>query len=576
MLDLAELGLVDAIAVDAAAGATSGRLRARHYHRLRCAVSMADCVAAETARVRNYVLAMSDPHTLDVRRRVHRRRRPAGVRRDTVDSTDMSRPGQADNPVRVASVPAGELPPFLDLDRGDRADRVTVCGETSSGEDLAARAAWVAARLTGASAAAVVATPGLDTVVAVLAGLAAGVTVVPIPPDSGIAERIHIVADAGIDFLIGSNPWEDVTTAAVPVPSAVVARSSSPDLGIGTESGRPALLLYTSGTTGKPKGVPLTATAIAADLDALADAWAWTPDDTLVHGLPMFHVHGLVLGVLGPLRMGSRLVHTGRPRPDAYAAAAAAGGSLFFGVPTVWSRVTDDPGAAAALRTARLLVSGSAPLPVPVFDRLRALTGQEPVERYGMTETLITLSTRVDGDRRPGWVGLPLAGVETRIVDDDGRPLPADGETVGDLEVRGPTVMTGYHRRPEADREAFTADGWFRTGDVATADEDAFHRIVGRRSTDLIKTGGFRVGAGEVESTLLSHPAVREAAVVGRPDPDLGQAIVAFVVADGVSGADLQAYVGEQLSAHKRPREVVLLDALPLNAMGKIQKSRLR
>jgi fatty acid CoA ligase FadD36 len=341
------------------------------------------------------------------------------------------------------------------------------------------------------------------------------------------------------------------------------------------------MILYTSGTTGPPKGVMLSAAAIAADLDALAETWAWTPDDLLVHGLPLFHVHGLVLGVLGPLRVGSRLIHTGRPTPAAYAAAAAEGGSLYFGVPTVWSRVAADPDAAAAMRSVRLLVSGSAGLPVPVFERLAALSGQGPVERYGMTETLITLGARADGQRRAGWVGPPLPGVEARLVDEQRSPVPADGDSVGELEVRTPTVMDGYLHQPDATAALYTEDGWLRTGDVACIDGDGWYRIVGRQSTDLIKSGGYRIGAGEVEAALLAHPAVQEAAVIGVPDDDLGQAIVAFVVAatpgrGGPTGPDRAEFVAGALSVHKRPRRVELVDHLPRNAMGKVQKTELR
>ena len=335
------------------------------------------------------------------------------------------------------------------------------------------------------------------------------------------------------------------------------------------------MILYTSGTTGPPKGVMLSEAAIAADLDALAEAWEWTKDDGLVHGLPLFHVHGLILGVLGALRTGSRLIHTGRPTPAAYAAAAAEGGSLYFGVPTVWSRLAADPGAAAALRPARLLVSGSAGLPGVVFDRLEGLCGQGPIERYGMTETLITLSARASGPRRPGWVGGPVRGIEVRLVGDDGGPVPGDGESVGELQVRGATLMDGYLGRPDATAGLYTADGWFRTGDAACADRTGWHRIVGRQSTDLIKTGGYRVGAGEVEAALLSHPGVAEAAVVGEADADLGQVIVGYVVAAGVTGAELCDYVAGQLSAHKRPRRVEIVPSLPRNAMGKVQKARL-
>ena len=233
-----------------------------------------------------------------------------------------------------------------------------------------------------------------------------------------------------------------------------------------------------------------------------------------------------------------------------------------------------DPAAAEALRSARLLVSGSAGLPVPVFDQLVRLTGHAPVERYGATESLITLSTRADGERRPGWVGLPLAGIETRLVDDDGDPVPHDAETIGRLQVRGPTLFNGYLNRPDATAEAFDTDGWYRTGDAAVIDSDGMHRIVGRESVDLIKSGGYRVGAGEIETALLGHPGVAEAAVVGLPDDDLGQRIVAFVVGDA-EPQELIDYVAQQLSVHKRPREVRVVDSLPRNAMGKVLKKEL-
>ncbi|MDY7088695.1 MAG: AMP-binding protein [Actinomycetota bacterium] len=422
-------------------------------------------------------------------------------------------------------------------------------GVDLSRHELLGRAAGVAREIAGRRMVAVEATPALDTVVVVAGALLAGVPVVPIPPDAGELERAHILGDSGAELIDAG-------------PGAV-----SNDVPDEPDGAAPALVLYTSGTTGAPKGVVISRAALAAGLDALAEVWQWTPDDTLVHGLPLFHVHGLVLGVLGPLRIGSRLVHTGKPTPPAYAAAP---GTMYFGVPTVWSRVCAAPSEARKLSKARLLVSGSAPLPAPVFEDLRALTGQAPVERYGMTETLITVSARADGERRAGHVGLPVPGVETRLVDDAGQPLPPGAE-IGHLQVRGATLFDGYlgHGRPER-------DGWFETGDVATIGADGWHRIVGRASTDLIKTGGYRVGAGEVEDALLLHPGVREAAVVGTPHPDLGEQITAYVVAEGATERELIEFVAAGLSVHKRPRVVHLVDGLPRNAMGKVQKAALR
>jgi fatty acid CoA ligase FadD36 len=409
----------------------------------------------------------------------------------------------------------------------DIADAVTIDGAVLSRSDLVGAATSVAERVAGASRVAVLATPTASTVLAITGCLIAGVPFVPVPSDVGAAERRHMLTDSGAQAWLGPEPDEPEGLPHIPV--RLHARSwhrySEP---------RPeatAMVIYTSGTTGAPKGVLVSRQAIAADLDALAQAWQWTADDVLVHGLPLFHIHGLVLGLLGSLRVGNRFVHTGKPTPAGYAQACSeAGGTLFFAVPTVWSRVAGDQTAAQALRPARLLVSGSAALPVPVFDRLADLTGHRPIERYGASESLITISTRADGERRPGWVGLPVAGVQTRLLDDNGDPVPHDGETVGKLQVRGPTLFDGYLNRPEATAEAFDADGWYRTGDVAVVDSEGMYRIVGRESVDLIKTGGYRVGAGEIETSLLGHPGVQEAAVVGLPDEDLGQRIVAFVV----------------------------------------------
>ena len=445
---------------------------------------------------------------------------------------------------------------------------VTVDGETLSYADLLGAASAVATRLSGLKRVAVHATP----------------TCRPSSPSSGRCWRAsrwcrsHRMPDRSSATTSCATPRPPPGSARRPREPPCRCSGSTSARARHTSPGpvapaRAALVLYTSGTTGPPKGVLLSHRAIAAGLDALADAWAWTASDVLAHGLPLFHVHGLVLGVLGALRVGCGLVHVGRPTPAAY---ARAGASMYFAVPTVWSRVAADPNSARALRGSRLLVSGSAALPAPVFDRLRELTGHEVAERYGMTETLITVAARADGPKRAGCVGYPLADVTTRLRDEHDEPLPHDGRSVGGLQVRAPTLFDGYLGLPVETAASWTDDGWFRTGDVAVIEADGAHRIVGRESVDLIKSGGYRIGAGEIESVLLGHPAVAECAVIGVPDDDLGQRIVAVVVTrDAVTGDELTAYVAERLSVHKRPREVRFVDSLPRNEMGKVLKARL-
>jgi fatty acid CoA ligase FadD36 len=407
-------------------------------------------------------------------------------------------------------------------------------------------------------------------VVAVLGCLIAGVPGVPVPSDAGAPERRHILTDSGASVWLGEQP-EGVQLEAVPV--ELDSRCSASF--VEPEPDSTALIMYTSGTTGAPKGAMLSRRGIAAGLDGLIEAWQWTHEDVLVHGLPLFHVHGLILGVLGALRAGSSLVHTVRPKPEAYADAIVRHrGSLVFGVPTVWSRIAADAASARAIGAARLLVSGSAPLPLPVAQGIEKLTGHVPAERYGMTETLITLAQRAGMQRRAGWVGFPIKGVEVRVVDDAGAPVPRDAQAPGNLQVRGATLFQGYRGHPAR----LDAEGWFDTGDLAAVDEAGEFRIVGRKSTDLIKSGGYRIGAGEIEAALLGHPSVAEVAVVGRPDADLGERIVAFVVAESKTLADERAlirHVAENLAVHKRPREIRFVDSLPRNAMGKVQKQLL-
>jgi malonyl-CoA/methylmalonyl-CoA synthetase len=448
-------------------------------------------------------------------------------------------------------------------------------------EGLRGVASAVAGRTRGASRVAVWAVPELETCAAVVGALAAGSTVVPINPKAGERELAHIVED--------SRPELVMSAPGVALPERLRAvdrvdvdlRARGGDLPPEPGDEAPALLIYTSGTTGPPKGAVLPRRAIASNLDALAAAWEWTGDDRLVHGLPLFHVHGLVLGMLGPLRRGGSLVHVGRFSSEAVAGALAAGATMLFGVPTMYHRLAEDaersPAIAEALRRARLVVSGSAALAATDHRRIEQATGQRIVERYGMTETLMNTAVRAGDDRRPGYVGPPLEGVELRLLADDGSTIEtADDETFGEIVVRGPNLFLEYLNRPDATAEALRG-GWFRTGDLATRAPDGNIRIVGRRATDLIKSGGFKIGAGEIEGALLEHPAVAEVAVTGEPDPDLGERIVAWVVPAGGAPPpeELADHVARLLSPHKRPRDVRFLDELPRNEMGKVQKKRL-
>ncbi|WP_399884673.1 acyl-CoA synthetase [Streptomyces sp. BBFR51] len=450
--------------------------------------------------------------------------------------------------------------------------------------ELAAAAGATAGRIGAADRVAVWATPAMETAVAVVAALLAGVPAVPLNPKSGDRELAHILSDSAPSLVLAPPGGElpPALGALERVDVDVHARGPVPE--DRAEDGDPALVVYTSGTTGPPKGAVIPRRALATTLDALADAWRWTGEDVLVQGLPLFHVHGLVLGILGPLRRGGSVRHLGRFSTGGAARELNDGATMLFGVPTMYHRIAEslpqDPELAKALAGARLLVSGSAALPVHDHERIAAATGRRVIERYGMTETLMNTSVRADGEPRAGTVGVPLPGVELRLVEEDGTPIAAlDGESVGEIQVRGPNLFTEYLNRPDATAAAFTGDGFFRTGDMAVRDPDGYVRIVGRKATDLIKSGGYKIGAGEIENALLEHPGVREAAVTGEPDPDLGERIVAWIVpADPASPPALDAladHVAARLAPHKRPRVVRHLEALPRNDMGKIMKRAL-
>ena len=430
---------------------------------------------------------------------------------------------------------------------------------------------------------AVWAQPDLCTAAAMIGNAVAGVATVPLNPKLGSAELAHIYNDSkpALSFCCERH---EVPHEMVGVPSlraAYVPGAEALPALVADDS--PALILYTSGTTGPPKGAVISRRNIAANLDALAEAWAWTEQDTVVHSLPLIHAHGLVLGLFGSLRVGGALHYVPRFSPKGVAAAVLDPRheqTMFFAVPTMFHRLAeaaeDDTGLCEALRQPRLLVSGSAGLSLREHQRIQSLTGRGVHERYGLTETLINCGVPASLAPMPGYVGPPLPGVELKLVDDQRHEVDAhDDQTIGEVAVRSDAVFEGYLNRDDATAEVLDSEGWFYTGDLATRTAEGAIRILGRRSTDLIKTGGYRVGAGEIEACLLEHPSVREVAIVGVPDDDLGQRIAAFVVlrsGEAEDPAALTGFVAEHLSPHKRPRDIEFLRELPRNAMGKVQK----
>jgi malonyl-CoA/methylmalonyl-CoA synthetase len=412
------------------------------------------------------------------------------------------------------------------------------------------------------------ATASVDLAVAHVAALRLGLVVVPVNTAFGAAEigTVAAAADPALAVLDdpGRLPGVPSTGVAVDLPGG-----PAPDLDVAGPDDT-ALLVFTSGTTGTPKGVPLSHGNLLATSAAIEVAWRWAPGDRLLLALPLFHVHGLGVGLHGTLLAGASAVILPRFGVDAVLdAIAAARATLMFGVPTMWVRLAASS-RVAELGALRLCVSGSAPLDPSTFAALEAGIGSPVIERYGMTETGMLVSNPYDGDRRAGSVGLALPGVEVRLEEREGA-----GEPAGEILVRGPNVFAGYRGGVGAD--AFAADGWFHTGDLGRADPDGYLRIVGR-AKELIITGGFNVYPRDVEEVLRDHPGVADVAVVGVPDPEWGERVVACVVASdaGATGAAaLLAWAAERLAPYKRPREIRFVDELPRNAMGKVVRAAL-
>jgi malonyl-CoA/methylmalonyl-CoA synthetase len=337
-----------------------------------------------------------------------------------------------------------------------------------------------------------------------------------------------------------------------------------------------AAILYTSGTTGRSKGAMLSHGNLASNALTLDVSWRWRRGDVLLHALPIFHVHGLFVALHGALLSGSKMIWLSKFDPKEVVRHLPRA-SVFMGVPTMYVRLLDEPSFdAAAVRSMRLFISGSAPLLTDTFKQFEARTGQRILERYGMSETVMLTSNPYDGNRMAGTVGLPLPGVSVRVVNDAGSACSTN--EIGGIEVRGPNVFSGYWRMPEKIQEEFTADRWFKTGDVGRIDVNGYVTIVGR-SKDLIISGGYNVYPKEIESYLDDMPGVAESAVIGVPHRDFGEAVTAVVVSRPGATLDEAAIIAalkSQIAAFKVPKRVYVVDDLPRNAMGKVQKNALR
>ncbi len=406
-------------------------------------------------------------------------------------------------------------------------------------------------------------------------GNAEPAVVVCAPKNFGWVSRLAFAAGTTHVFTLGDDRSGSLLQrAAVHSDRHVPARRAPGEL---------AAILYTSGTTGRSKGAMLSHGNLLSNALVLKDYWGWrSPQqggDVLIHALPIFHVHGLFIASHGALLNGSRMIWLDRFDPKTVIAQLPKA-TVFMGVPTLYVRLLNEPALTrAACARMRLFISGSAPLLIETFDLFRERTGHTILERYGMSETAMLTSNPYDpkdGERRGGTVGFALPGVGLRVLDDAGAPCTAG--QVGNIQVRGPNVFQGYWRMPEKTAEEFSADGWFRTGDVGRIDAQGYVTIVGR-SKDLIISGGFNVYPAEVEATLNDLPGIAESAVVGVPHPDFGEAVVAVVVARPGSTPDATALIGElksKIANFKVPKRVFVVDELPRNAMGKVQKNLLR
>jgi len=432
--------------------------------------------------------------------------------------------------------------------------------------------------------------PGIDYVIAQWATWRAGGVAVPLCTMHPAPELAYVIEDADASIIVSHPQFEPILRSIARqqgrrflLTSTMLAEVSAglPEV----DEQRDAMLIYTSGTTGKPKGALSTHAILTAQIRSLTEAWEWYEGDHILHVLPLHHLHGIVNLLCSALYSGATCEFL--PRFDVQKVwkriAEGDGLTLFMAVPTIYSKLVqyweqaderEQQRMSAGCQKLRLMVSGSAALPVAVMEKWRMISGHTLLERYGMTEAGMILGNPLHGERKPGYVGLPFPGVEVRLVAENGEIVEKAG-VPGQIEVRGPVVFKAYWGRPEATSQVFTEDGWFKTGDIAVR-ESGSYRILGRQSIDILKTGGFKVYALEIEEVLRTHTAIMECAVVGVEDEEWGQRVAACVVTGAGQPLELEAlrkWGKERLAHYKVPTLLKVVKELPRNSMSKVEKS---
>lgn len=471
----------------------------------------------------------------------------------------------------------------------------------------------------------IVAKPSAEFVAGVLGIWLSGGVAVPLALSYPEAELLHVMSDSDISMVLSTEDHHELMQTVASKSSAlydlipsvpskglqVVAGDSTtlPELDIPSkaEGEDAALIVYTSGTTGKPKGVVHTHSSILAQVQMLKEAWEYTASDQFLHCLPLHHVHGLFNALFAPLFAGSTVQFIPKfsvsgiwqkwresyPKDGPKSETAI---TVFTGVPTMYTRLIQgyenmDPElqskSAFAARQLRLMMSGSSALPYPVMQQWETITGHRLLERYGMTEFVMAMANPLHGLRKGGTVGKPLPGVEVKIIADEVNKIESSG--VGELCVRSPSIFREYWKKPEVTKASFLEGGFFRTGDAVRTDEDGYYIILGRMSADIMKVGGYKLSALEIEAALLEHPTVSECCVLGLPDKAYGEAVTAIIVPDeevkrkrqaetkpAMTLEELCSWAKEKLAPYKLPSQLYLWDSLPRNAMGKVNKVEIK